>query len=398
VKAAVLVVAIGVALVLGGAARSAAPAASSFQPGFGIDTGRECYRFAIGDLNGDERPDLAYGCYDLGAGVGVWVFFNRGDGDFAEGGEYLEFDETHAYLVRSLALGDLNGDGAADLVVGYDGVPGSLSVLLNRGDGTFVPQVDYRTGGAPASLAVEDLNGDGRADVIALGNSVSVLLNRGDGGLLQPVRYRVGRGGYWGSRSLALGDLNGDGVLDVVTPNDKDGTVSVLANRGDGTFTRRDYPTEAHPSSVAVGDLNADGEADVVTTGSRKNDSDFAVSVLLNRGDGRLAARRDYRGPGFSVAVGDLNGDGAPDLAGTGLLHVSVLFNDGRGRFGSKLDYDPSGGNETVNVELADLNGDGRLDLTSRRRTTRTCTTTSRATSRSASTCPASATSSTCAA
>jgi hypothetical protein len=362
----VVLACIALALALGAAARSAAPTSPSFGLTYDIDTGRGCYAFALGDLNRDKRPDLVYGCYDDGESVAGSIFFNRGNGDFAYSGDYLEFDETHAYLVTSLALGDLNGDGTADLVVGYDGLTGSLSVLLNRGNGTFLPQVDYRTGGPADSVAVGDVDGDGDADVvIARNNAVTVLINRGDGSLLQPVRYAVGRGGYWGGRTLALEDVTGDGAVDAVTPNDKDGTVSVLVNRGDGTFTRRNYATEPHPNSVAIGDLNADGQADVVTAGSRRADADFAASVLFNRGNGRLGPRRDYRGIANSVAIGDLNGDELPDLAGTGVLGVSVLFNDGHGRFGSKLDYHPGTGDENAELKLADFDADGRLDLAS---------------------------------
>jgi hypothetical protein len=101
-------------------------------------------------------------------------------------------------------------------------------VLINRGDGSFSPRVDYRTGGGPSSLAIGDLNADGRPDLAVANydsNSVSVLLNRGDGSFSPRVGYRTGEG----PRSVAIGDLNGDGRPDLAVATDAD-SVSVLIN------------------------------------------------------------------------------------------------------------------------------------------------------------------------
>jgi FG-GAP-like repeat len=128
--------------------------------------------------------------------------------------------------------------------------------------------------------------------------------------------------------SIAIGDLDGDARPDLVTANWMAGsitvlhdlavvsgganTVSVHLNGGGGSFQPRvDYPTGNHPWSIAIGDLNGDGEPDLMTA----NDYGNSVSVLLNRG-GSFGGRRDYRtgkGPG-SVVISDLNHDRKPDL------------------------------------------------------------------------------------
>jgi hypothetical protein len=128
-----------------------------------------------------------------------------------------------------------------------------------------------------------------------------------------------------GSFSVAIGDLNGDGKPDLASANcgslspsfnclQNANTVSVLANRGDGSFGAKvDYATGRGPQSVAIGDLNGDGKPELVTA----NTYGTTVSVLVNRGDGSFLAKDDYEagdGP-TSVAIGDLNGDGKPDLA-----------------------------------------------------------------------------------
>src|SRR5579862_1673314 len=225
--------------------------------------------------------------------------------------------------VGSVALGDFNGDGKADLVV-TNYPDSSVSVLLGNGDGTFQSKVDYSAGPQPVSVAVGDFNGDGKVDlVVANGNdgpsNVSVLLGNGDGTFQAAANYSVGSllYPYMSPASVAVGDFNGDGKADLATAN-QFGNVSVLLGNGDGTFeTAAHYPAGAGAVAVAVGDFNGDGKADLVTV----NYADNSLSVLLGNGDGTFQASVNYTLATFpyvspdSVAVADFNGDGKADLA-----------------------------------------------------------------------------------
>jgi len=277
------------------------------------------------------------------------------------------FAAPRGYLVgvfpTSVAIGDLNRDGKADLAVANT-VSNTMSVLLNKGRGSFERSRFYGTGNGPYRLAIGDLNGDDRPDVAVANygsSTVSVLMGRGDGSFKPRVDYPVG-GGPW---QVAIGDLNADGKPDLAVANSDPNTVSALLNEGDGSFEPRvDYPTGRAPISVAIADLNGDGKPDLTTTNAEAN----SVSVLLNRGDGTFEGKLDVQTGGgpYDLAIGDVNGDGKPDLAtanydGDGGDTASVLLNKGDGGFAAHVDYGVAGA--PLAVVLTDLNGDGWLDL-----------------------------------
>ena len=347
-------------LVLGSSLAAGAPTGSapSFAGPKNYSTGPAPYSVAMGDLNGDGNMDLATANFGAGANT-VSVLMNRGEGSFQTKRDYRVGRRP-----VSVAIGDLNGDGKPDLATANNGEGvNTVSVRLNEGQGSFQPKLDYRTGASPQSVAIGELNGDGKPDLATANwsddgrSTVSVLLNRGDG-TFAPKRDYPTDGG---PDSVAIGDLNGDGKRDLATAN-FGGSVSVLLNRADGSFEANfDYRTGRGAESVAIGDLNGDGKPDLATA----NAEAVTVSVLLNTGTGRFRAKHDYRvgeDEASSVAIGDLNGDGKPDLATANLAGtVSVLLNRGGGAFRSRLDY-PVGG-APRSVTIGDLNQRGKLDL-----------------------------------
>ena len=302
-----------VVLTLGLAVSSATPVPSFAGPN-SYATGATPFAVAIGDLNNDGKPDVVTADSEDNT---VSVLANRGDGTFP--GKVAYPTGTGP---TSVAVGDLSGDGKPDLATansGTDEHPGAtVSVLVNRGDGSFQAKLDYLAGDRPASVAIGDLNGDRKLDLVTAnsgtednaGRTVSVLLNRGDGSFQAKLDYPAGnRPG-----SVAIADVNGDSRSDIVTANYAGNTVSVLAGNGDGTFQARlNYPTGKGPISVAVSDLNGDGKPELATANFDAN----TVSVLVNRGDGSFQAKHDYRSdfnPAW-ITIGDLNGDGKPELA-----------------------------------------------------------------------------------
>ena len=410
---AVLLVCIGIAMVLGAAARSAAGHAPSFGAAKSYVTGKGPQSVAVADLNGDSTADLVTA--NLLAST-VSILRNQGRGRFAA---------KHDYRVRkrplSIVVADLNGDSSPDLITrNFSTTPGGVStdtvtVLLNRGDARFRTHVDY----SGTLVAVEDLNGDGAPDLVTQRRqegTTSVRLNGGDGSFQAPINYPTGccvfavsdlngdgrpdlagRGdalfvllnqgdGAFGTRSdypavpglgpAGAGDLNADGRPDLVTGNADNDTVSVFLNRGDGSYAdRQDYPVFGKyyrllPEAIELGDLNHDGTADLVVgssdIGQNGEPKAGTVFVLLNTGNGTFRSGRSYRtfGDGELPAIADLNGDSAPDIVDTNLDNssFSVLVNEGEGAFAQPLSYPIialSGGG----IAISDLNADERPDL-----------------------------------
>jgi FG-GAP-like repeat/FG-GAP repeat len=348
--------------------------AGQFSPAVNYPTGINSFGVAVGDFNRDGIPDLVVANAYQGGSVGtVSILLGNGDGTFRAGKEI----DAGGAETTTVAVGDFNGDGKPDLVVANDGDlagPSNVAVLLGNGDGTFMPAVVFPTNRGTDSVAVADFNGDGKLDFVAgtsIGggttgfNSVaSVYLGKGDGTFAPAVNYPTGIV----AASIAIADLNGDGRLDLAVANENSDSISVLLGRGDGTFQAAvNYPAGPGPSGIASGDFNGDGKLDLVVANAGSSFG-TTVSVLMGNGNGTFKAPVSYPAGDepFSVAVGDFNMDGKLDLivADSGLTldnTVNLLLGNGDGTFQTAVPY--TVGTGAVSVAVADLNSDGLLDV-----------------------------------
>lgn len=271
----------------------------------------------IADVDGDGAADLVV---STEAAYIVWddrsllaVVRGGGDGTFA-----APSTTTAIAAGESLVLEDLDGDGDLDAVVGA----GALAVFEARGDGTFVAALESPqliASGQPPTVAtwlsLADLDDDGIDDAVFQstndpGNLIGVAHGLGGGLFGPPAAYDAG-----GSDAPVLADVDADGVLDVVAVNvisAAPDTVSVLAGLGGGVFGAPiAYPVGAETARrVAAADLDADSALDLVVT------TDAQVSLLFGLGDGTFAAPVALATPTGvdALAVGDQDGDGVPDL------------------------------------------------------------------------------------
>ncbi len=285
------------------------------------------------------------------------------------------FSQTSTPIVgadaRTVASADFDGDGDLDLAVGS---PAQVDILLNDGTGAFTTGSPILSGSLgllqPWTVTAGDFNNDGFPDLAVTGtggsSAVYILLNNanGTGTFTVSSNYVTGIGQCW---HLTSADIDGDGDLDLLVANTTGTTVNILLNNGAGTFTAGANLTPtfgSNPRCVAVADFDNDGDLDLAV-GNITN----YVNIWLNNGNGTFTAAPDITtglsSPVF-VAAGDLNADGAVDLAivNAGSTTVSVFTNSGAGVFTQALGSPFSTfSTNPVWVSLEDFDGNGTLDI-----------------------------------
>jgi hypothetical protein len=321
---------------------------------------------AIGDFNGDGRPDYAV---PTNAGP-IDILLGAGNGTFTNG---ITINTTSPFEPTSVVVGDFNGDGKQDLAVLSAAGTGSVNIYLGNGNGTFQTAKNYPVATSTSEsrlLAVGDFNRDGIQDLVATNdglNNVSILLGVGDGSFQAPVYYSV-ENNPW---NVVVGDLNQDGFLDLAVSSDGGSYVAILQGNGDGTFKpfTTAYTGASQVGSVAIGDFNGDGFPDLATTSAPDN----TIYILLNKGtatptfqsavpylqsDGTPAPSPYY------LTLGDFNRDGKLDIisANNGNSTVGVLLGTGTGTFGATTYY--QAGADAIFANAGDINGDDRVDIT----------------------------------
>ena len=335
-------------------AATGSPFAAGSEPGFTV----------TGDFNGDGISDLATASCNAST---VTILLGNGSGGFtaAPGGPIL-VDGCPNWL----AIGDFNGDGLQDIATA-NAYNNDVAVLLGNGSGGFAeaPGGPIAVGNLPLSVSVGDFNGDGIPDLaVANGsdNNVTVLLGNGSGGGTAAPGSPFATGN--GPTPIALADFNGDGILDLAVGNYTDNNVTVLLGDDSGGFsavTGSPFMVGNSPYSMVVGDFNGDGKPDLAVA----NYGDNTVTVLLGNGSGGFTAAAGNpfatgNGPN-SLAAGDFNGDGRPDLAvaNSGDDTVTILLGNGSGGFTAAAGGPFAAGSGSSFLAAGDFNGDGRPDV-----------------------------------
>jgi len=263
----------------------------------------------------------------------------------------------------SVKVGDLNGDGRPDFVIGTNG--GSIAVVFRNSDGTFSAPTTYLPGSLPMYVALADFNGDGKLDIATANygsNNVAILLNNGSGGFTLHGTFATAAGPDF----IDVGDVNNDGKLDLLVPGSNASAVTVLFGDSTGSFTAQTIASQPNAQSAVFADMNADDQLDIVTANFDTND----VSILT---DVCKVGCGSYLTP-FNQAVGttpralgtaDFNGDGKADLvvANSGANSFSILTGNGAAGFSSTASVAIASGTGLAALVVKDFNNDGRWDL-----------------------------------
>ncbi|MEZ5966330.1 MAG: VCBS repeat-containing protein [Planctomycetota bacterium] len=329
---------------------------------------------ALGDLDGDGDLDLVSASGDYGEAVeSDGVHMNDGRGNFKTspaGHMPTPLDDSHA-----VALGDVDGDGDLDVVFGN--LRQQNRLLLNDGSARFTDVTSARLPGildATRAVALGDVDGDGDLDLVVgnLGERCGLFLNDGSG-FFADATFAKMPSVVFETRAIALGDVDGDSDLDIVLGNGQTRSEEngLFLNDGTGTFTDASathmpgvwpFPT----ASIALGDVDGDGDLDLAVGNDGVGLGRFN-RLYVNDGSGHFADRDlvyDYFNT-FAIAFADVDGDGDLDvLCGDNDHHDKLYLNDGSGTFrDASWPRMPSTSDRSRAFAVGDVDGDGDVDL-----------------------------------
>lgn len=273
------------------------------------------------------------------------------------------------YSLHISGVTDLVGNPMSGATVSFTSDPGRFGTPVALAPATAVP-----AGASPALgdvVAVGDLDGDGRADVVATSvqwqgsywrNTLLVYYQQADGRLSTPLQ--IDHIDNCPTTSMQIGDIDGSGHNALIVTSCG---IDVVVRAADGTLSRRKLIDSPGATRLQLADMNGDGRLDLVTYDYIDN----LVRVWLNRPDGwsRVDAPTLPSFPQInSLAVGDLNGDGRPDIAISGAAlpgfnAAALLYQKADGSFSAPSYLHVDGNEYASGVNIADLNGDGRADL-----------------------------------
>jgi hypothetical protein len=300
---------------------------------------------AIADINGDGIPDLVGSNGDSALGTGSGTFHKP---------VYYRLPALNI-VTNYVVPADLRNNGLTDIVL-QDG-DGGISVLLNEGKGVYEDGEWLPVAGAYGCAAAADFNGDGKPD-LAMNSTAGISILLGTGEASKP---------FESGATLALtdagcpvvGSLTGGGAADLLVPSNQ--TVVAYLGNGGGGFTQASTTSTPGGGFLAVGDFNHDGKLDFATSGNL---------LALGNGDGTFQTPVTFAPDLYgltNIAAGDLNGDGWTDLVVTQDTDsfIYVLLNNQQGGFTVTKIVAKDGESliDPTQIVLADLNGDGNLDI-----------------------------------
>ncbi|HYK45945.1 MAG TPA: VCBS repeat-containing protein, partial [Parafilimonas sp.] len=276
---------------------------------------------------------------------------------------------------------DLDNDGDSDIIVSQENFSNGFVVLKNQGNFLFSAPVKYKSTKASKDIVVADLNNDGKKDVALTnsgfyfdGNTISVYFNQGSGNFGNATNYTVSTDPI----GIAAADFDNDGDADLAVANNRasGGTISILVNKGDGTFkTAVNFPAGQTPYKITVAKINNDNLIDIVVANEGEK-----MNILFNGGSNNFSNRVEtvvqseaWGGDlNANVEAADIDNDGDNDILysssltwdGNNTGQIALFRNTGNGTFSPTQLINLgifSGG--AVDMDVADLNGDGWKDI-----------------------------------